>query len=129
MQSSVKLKVSSGLAILSDLSISLNLKDKTIKEQLTHIIAKDADQIAYMLQAYHPREKVSRAEVVPDSIDLSNPEIIRLKIQYVLEEFSACSAIDTLNKERMTLTIFIDQLTGELELKGEYWPERDADSL
>jgi hypothetical protein len=124
MQSSVKLKVSSGLSILSDLNTSLDLESE---DQLLQVINEHADQIAYMLQVYHPREKVSRVEATPESIDLKNRDIITLKIQYILEEFSACAAIDTLQLEKMTITILVDQLAGELELKGEYWPERDSD--
>jgi len=127
MQSSVKLRVSSALSILPDLNSPSELVSQAIKEQFIQTISEHADQVAYMLQVYHPREKVSRVEVIPESIDLKNPDALTLKVQYVLEEFSACAAIDTLQRENMTLTILPDQNVGELELKGEFWPERDSD--
>lgn len=127
MQSSVKLKNSTGLSILSGLPAFSDLEREAINEQLLQTINEHADQVAYMLQVYHPREKVSSAEVIPGSIHFKSPEAVTLKISYILEEFSACSAIDTLQKEKMEITILIDQLAGELELKGEYWPERDSD--
>jgi len=115
------------LSILSGLPASSDIEHEAIKELLLQTINEQADQVAYMLQVYHPREKVSSAEVIPGSFQFKSAKVINLKISYILEEFSACSAIDTLQKENMEVTILIDQLAGELELKGEYWPERDSD--
>jgi len=116
MQSSIKLKISSDLEVSGQMDSALILQ--TIH---TH-----ADQVAYMLQAYHTREKVSKITVVPDSI-FNNHGVTTLKLQYILEEFSACSAIDTVQQEKMTATVRLDEKTAELELTGEYWPERDSD--
>lgn len=116
MQSTIKLKISPVPEVSVQVDSALVLE--TIQ---TH-----AEQVAYMLQAYHIREKVSRVTVVPDSLS-NNVGVITLKIQYVLEEFSACSAIDTLQKEKMTVTVYLNEKAGELELTGEYWPERDPD--
>lgn len=116
MQSTIKLKISPVPEVSVQVDSALILE--TIQ---TH-----AEQVAYMLQAYHTREKVSRVTVVPDSLS-NNAGVIILKLQYVLEEFSACSAIDTLQQEKMTLTGYLDEKAGELELIGEYWPERDPD--
>lgn len=120
MQSSVSLKISSGLEISDQM-------DSSLKQLILQTIHTNEDQVGYMLQVYYPREKVSQLTVVPDSIS-ENLQVITLKLQYVLEEFSACSAIDTLLQEKMTLTVHLDKNAGELELKGEYWPERDSDS-
>ncbi|MBB5634899.1 hypothetical protein HDE68_000784 [Pedobacter cryoconitis] len=123
MQSSIKVNGSLVSGILS----GLNNSSDALKERLIQLINVYSDQLAYMLLAYHPREKVSSIQVIADSIHLNIPEVITLKIQYALEEFSVCSAIDTLQLEKMTLTMLIDQKTKELEIKGEYWPERDPD--
>ena len=65
--------------------------------------------------------------MIPGSIDLKNLDAITLKIQYVLEEFSACAAIDTIQTEKMTIALLINRKADELELKGESWPERDSE--
>lgn len=116
MQSTIKLKISPVQEVPVKVDSALILQT----------IQLHAAQVAYMLQAYHAREKVSRVTVVPDSIS-NNAELTTLKLQYVLEEFSACSAIDTLQQEKMTVTVHLDEKAGELELTGEYWPERDPD--
>ena len=120
MQSTIRLKISSGPEVSGQM-------DSGLKQLVLQTIHANKDQVGYMLQVYYPREKVSQLTVVPGSISESL-QVITLKLQYVLEEFSACSAIDTLLHEKMTVTVHLDKNAGELELKGEYWPERDSDS-
>ncbi|QNK61206.1 hypothetical protein H7F33_11545 [Pedobacter sp. PAMC26386] len=122
------MKISSVLqAYLSQHEEIVKKEEGILEAQLFLVIEKYADQVAYMLQTYHIREKVSRVTVVPDSIVFKSLDFMVLKLQYVLEEFSACSAIDTLHLEKMTVTVGIDEKARELELKGEYWPERDSE--
>lgn len=92
---------------------------------LAEVISANADQIGYMLQEYHPSEKVSKVEVTTDSINLKDALSLSLRINYLLEEFNACSAVDSENKEKMPVTVHIDETAGSLKLTGEYWPELD----
>ncbi|SEA42750.1 hypothetical protein [Pedobacter hartonius] len=90
---------------------------------LTEIIDEHADQLGYMLQAYYPREKVSRVMVSPGSMVIKDDGLTSMRLEYVLEEFSACSAIDTEQKDKMTVIVYLNAETGVLNLKGETWPE------
>jgi len=94
--------------------------------QINLLIAYNAEQIAYMLQSYYSREKVSAVQVNADSISLNSSSEISLKLEYVMEEFNACSAVDTLNKDKMTVKLSQDQ-AGDYVLTGEYWPERSGE--
>ena len=115
MESSYQLKLSARQQELLNQGISTGL--------LTEVIAEHADQIGYMLQAYYPREKVSKVTLIPESIVLKDPEAAILTLEYLMEEFSACSAIDTEQKDKMTVTVNADPAAGMLNLKGETWPE------
>ena len=119
MQPSINLKLTAWQQEL------INLDTKKVPGLLTEVISANADQIGYMLQEYHPREKVSHVEVIADSINLKDALSISLRINYLLEEFNACSAVDSENKEKMPVTVHIDQAAGSLKLTGEYWPELD----
>lgn len=90
---------------------------------LMDLIHQYAEKIGYELQIYHSREKVSQVNVVSDSIVFNNTQDIHLKLQYVIEEFSACSAIDTLQQENMKFTAVADLENEQVHLKGEFWPE------
>jgi len=119
MQHSIKLK-------LSEQQQQLLKKDSdNISSVLFDIIPAYSDQIGYMLQPYHPRQKVSKVEVAPASISLLNTGSVNLKIHYVLEEYSACSAIDTEEKEIMSVTVTLDARGDVLNLVGAYWPSLD----
>lgn len=90
---------------------------------LTEIIELHAESIGYELQSYYPKEKVSRLSVVPESIVFNNAGDIHLKLQYIIEEYNACSAVDTLKQENMKFTAAVDLENAKLHLKGEFWPE------
>lgn len=96
-------------------------------ELLIREVEEASVQIAYMLQLYYSREKVSGVHVVPGSVEFEHLLNIRLKAGYRIEEFNACSAIDTLKEEQMTLRIDCDIESKVLHLSGEYWPEREPD--
>ena len=117
MQHSIQLKLS------TEQQASCKSDPGNITDILIQIIRANSDQIGYMLQAYHPRQKASKVEVLKDSISFTGAAVVSLKISYVLEEFSACSAIDYEDKEVMPVTIEIDE--GVLNLTGEYWPSLD----
>jgi len=87
------------------------------------VIVANADQIGYMLQAYYPREKVSKVMILTDSIHPIDQLSITVEINYSIEEFNACSAIDTEDTKHMHVTVQINQEEGSLQLIGEYWPE------
>ncbi|MBB6502426.1 hypothetical protein [Pedobacter cryoconitis] len=113
MQSSVQLRISSELPITTN--------------QLIQTIDQYAEQVAYMLQAYHPHEKASGVEVMPESMSHTPLGLITLELSYQLEQFNVCRAIDAVRREKMVVSVFVDQQRGELELRGEYWPERETD--
>lgn len=119
MQHSIKLKLSEEQQVLlkSDLG--------NISQILLEVIPANSDQIGYMLQAYHPRQKVSKVNVIAERINLNIPEAISFKISYILEEFNACSAIDSEDRETMHVTVKMDEESGTLNLIGEYWPSLD----
>lgn len=115
MQSSYQLKLSDGQK-------DLLIQEPGLKTELIEsVIQSNAEQIGYMLQAYYTREKVSKVCIVPGSINFTPDASVSLKLEYVMEEFNACSAINTEQKEKMTITI--DREAGVLTLKGESWPE------
>jgi hypothetical protein len=91
---------------------------------LEEIIRQHADQLGYALQAYYSREKVSGVTIVPGSITLKG-DITALKLAYVMEEYNACSAVDTVQQQGMSFTITPEDDSAILHFKGEYWPERD----
>ena len=114
------------LKLCADEQAVLNLgivKERTAL--LNRLIDQYADQLAYMLQVYYSREKVSRVTVVPDSIAAENPQSVKLMVIYVMEEYNACSAVNTEVKTKMNLTAAVDDETGLLNIKGEYWPQLD----
>lgn len=121
MQATLKFKISANLltALQEDRASKKNL--------LIEEIGAHSDQIAYMLQSYYPREKVSKVNAIPDTVRFGEANSITLQLEYLMEEFNACSAVDTLNKGKMTVSIYCDLSTGELNLSGEYWPEREPD--
>ena len=89
---------------------------------LGRLIDQYAEQLGYMLQEYYSREKVSKVKVVPDSIVAENPQSVTLKVMYVMEEYNACSAVDTEIRTKMNLTAVVNDEAGLLGIKGEYWP-------
>ena len=115
MQSSYQIKLS------EELKHSLAERSDALPEQLTDLIDAHGDQLGYMLQSYYSREKVSKVLVTPGSIVITSSGLITLKLEYVIEEFNACSAINTEKKDRMRATI--EREAGTLLLKGESWPE------
>lgn len=116
MQPSLKLKVS---VEQQDL-----LKGHTadINSLLDTVITENTEPIGYFLQAYYPKEKVRGAKVVPGSIAWKDDTAL-LKLIYTLEEFNACSAVNTEDRKQMPVTLVIDRLEGGLNLVGEYWPQ------
>jgi len=117
MQSSYQIKIS------EKLQESLIKGTGDVKEQITAAIDAHADQIGYMLQSYYSREKVSKVIVIPGSITINDAGLINLKLEYVIEEFNACSAIDSQKREKMVVTIDSTTNKGVLNLLAENWPE------
>ena len=121
MQATLKIKIP------ADLHIALQENTASKKDLLIEEILGHSDQIAYMLQSYYQREKVSEVNVIPGTIQFIGANSIKLQLEYVMEEFNACSAVDTLNKGKMTVSIDFNLTAEELDLSGEYWPEREPD--
>ncbi|MET1056222.1 MAG: hypothetical protein ABWY16_13015 [Pedobacter sp.] len=92
-------------------------------ELLAAAIHEHAAQIGYMLQAYFPKEKVSNVAVIPGSISVGESGVAGIQLEFVKEEFNMCSAIDSVIKDKMAISVTVDSVAGELLLKGESWPE------
>lgn len=92
-------------------------------ELLAAAIHEHAGQIGYMLQAYFPKEKISRVSVIPGTITVQELSPVTLQLEFLKEEFNMCSAVDSELKDKMLITVGIDRDGGVLELKGETWPE------
>lgn len=113
----------------SSYSLKLSAKQQELLEHasvipealIAEIVQTNAESLGYMLQSYYSREKVSKVIVIPGSITVDVEDGISLKLEYVMEEFNACSAINTEKKDRMRATI--EREAGTLLLKGESWPE------
>lgn len=116
MQPSLKLKLS------SEQQDFVKVQVAEVITLLNSVVAANAEQIGYFLQAYYPKEKVRGVEIVAGSVELKDNHIL-LNITYTLEEFNACSAVDTEDRKQMPVSVAIDRVNGELNLVGEYWPE------
>ncbi len=92
-------------------------------ELLENVISSNADQLGYMLQAYYPGEKVSQVVLKSESIKFEDSGAVKLQLEYVMEQFNTCSAIDTEQKDKMTITVNTGPEAGILNLVGETWPE------
>lgn len=102
---------------------SLAQQPSVSAELLIAAIHDHAEQIGYMLQAYFPKEKVSRVAVVPGSVVIQEAGHATLQLEFVKEEYNACSAIDTVLKDRMRITLAFNRDAGVVNLTGENWPE------
>jgi hypothetical protein len=113
-----------------NLKLSAEMQDKLSNIQfgeadalIASAIQLNAEQIGFMLQEYYPREKVRKVEAVPGSYKQVSAAVAALTISFTLEEFNACSAINTEDRRRMPVTVEIDEQLSTLSLSGEYWPE------
>ncbi|SHE85142.1 hypothetical protein [Pedobacter caeni] len=88
-----------------------------------------AVQIELMLQGYHSREKVRTVSFDDSTLQLLATNEYRLKANYVIEEYSVCSAIDQVDSESMPLTVSLLSEGTAMEVKGIDLPEREPDSL
>ncbi|MNR41580.1 hypothetical protein D3C85_1599800 [compost metagenome] len=82
-----------------------------------------------MLQGYHSREKVRKVSFEDSTLQSLGPNEYRLKVNYVVEEYSVCSAIDTVDSESMQLTATLMNEGNSIQVKGTDLPEREPDSL
>jgi hypothetical protein len=118
MQPGINLKLSAELQ--NKLS---NIQSGEADAVIASAIQLNAEQIGFMLQEYYPREKVRRVEVVSGSFKQLSAGISGLRIDFTLEEFNACSAINTEDRRQMSVTVEMNAEQTALYLKGEYWPE------
>jgi hypothetical protein len=119
MQESIHLKLSAEQQQL------LKTDANIISQLIGEVILAYAEQIGYMLQAYHQRQKVSKVAIMPDTVHSYDNGVVDLKLTYLLEEFNACSAIDREDKEKMAVKVTLDEDVATLVLTGEYWPSLD----
>ncbi|HEY0175736.1 MAG TPA: hypothetical protein VGC08_05120, partial [Pedobacter sp.] len=93
MQSSYQLKLS---AAQQELLVQQPGMTSALLEE---VIQNYADQLGYMLQAYYPGEKVSKVRLIPGSISFNDSGSATVKLEYIMEQFNVCSAIDTEQKD------------------------------
>lgn len=108
-----------------ELSAAIQQDKESKYTLLSQEIAGASAQMAYMLQAYYPREKLSNVQVISGSITFYSHLVFRLKLVFTMEEFNVCSAINTVNEEHMTINGRVEE--EGIILEAENWPERDAE--
>ena len=94
---------------------------------ITGAVDAHAAQIGYLLQDYYQKERVREVSVLPGSLEWSGPTAAGLILQYRIEAFNVCSAIDTEAAEKMRFSAVLDFEKKELLLTGENWPERNGE--
>lgn len=96
---------------------------------LSELLHANEPGLMLMLQGYHPREKVRSVQVEEASLQLLEENNFIVRVKYTVEEFNVCSNIDDAGTESMTLSLITGEGSGEVTVKGAYWPEREPDSL
>lgn len=112
---------------LTDESKPLLAIDRNAAVLLTLIAGREKLEI--MLQGYHSREKVRRLTFEEGSLEELGPNEYRIQANYVVEEYSVCSAIDQVDAQRMQLRISLLSEGNEIAVKGIDLPDREPDSL
>lgn len=112
---------------LTDESKPLLVIDRNAAVLLTLIAGREKLEI--MLQGYHSREKVRGLTFEEGSLEGLEMNEYRVHANYVLEEYSVCSAIDQVDSERMELRISLLSEGNEIAVRGIDLPEREPDSL
>ena len=112
---------------LTDESKSLLATNRNVA--LLHTLASGTEKLEIMLQGYHSREKVRRLTFEEGSLAELGTNEYRVQANYVVEEYSVCSAIDQVDSESMQLSISLLSEGNEIAVKGIDLPEREPDSL
>jgi hypothetical protein len=112
---------------LTDESKPLLAIDRNAAVLLTLIAGREKLEI--MLQGYHSREKVRRLTFEEGNLIQLGTNEYRIQANYVVEEYSVCSAIDQVDAESMQLRISLLSEKNEIAVKGIDLPEREPDSL
>lgn len=112
---------------ITDESKPLLATDRNAAVLLTLIAGREKLEI--MLQGYHSREKVRRLTLEKESLEETGTNEYRIQANYVVEEYSVCSAIDQVDAEKMQLRISLLSGGSEITVKGIDLPEREPDSL
>lgn len=112
---------------LTDESKSLLATNRNVA--LLHVLASRTEKLEIMLQGYHSREKVRRLTFEEGSLAELGTDEYRIRANYVVEEYSVCSAIDQVDSESMRLSISVLSEGNEIVVKGIDLPEREPDSL
>lgn len=112
---------------LTDESKSLLAMDAKAAVLLT--LTAGREKLEFMLQGYHSREKVRRLSFKEGSLEELGTNEYRVQANYVVEEYSVCSAIDQVDAEKMCLFVYLHPERSSMEIKGIDLPEREPDSL
>lgn len=101
--------------------------DRNAAVLLTLIAGREKLEI--MLQGYHFREKVRKLTFEEGSLEELGTNEYRIQANYVVEEYSVCSAIDQVDAEKMRLSVYLYPESASMEIRGIDLPEREPDSL
>ncbi|NQX38562.1 hypothetical protein SAMN05421820_101590 [Pedobacter steynii] len=112
---------------LTDESKSLLATNRNVA--LLHALAAGREKLEFMLQGYHSREKVRRLSFEEESLEELGANEYCVQANYIVEEYSVCSAIDQVDSESMQLRISLLSEGNGIAVKGIDLPERDPDSL
>lgn len=117
----------SAILDLTDESKSLLAMDAKAAVLVTLVAGRE--KLEFMLQGYHSREKVRRLTFEEGSMEKAVKDEYRVQANYVIEEYSVCSAIDQVGAEKMRLFVYLNPERASIEIKGIDLPEREPDSL
>lgn len=112
---------------LTDESKSLLAMDAKAAVLVTLVAGRE--KLEFMLQGYHSREKVRRLTFEEGSLEKAGTDEYRVQANYVIEEYSVCSAVDQVGAEKMRLFVYLNPECSSIEIKGIDLPEREPDSL
>jgi hypothetical protein len=100
-------------------------------ETLFNELEMNIEQIKALLVGYYfaSRQRVFDVQIDKGSLFIDPKGVGSFLVRYMLGMFNACADLDFTDKEKMRIEITINDQSGQAVLKGEYFPEREADEL
>lgn len=100
------------------------------EKELKEILANSQKELDTFISYYFKKEGAVAEKVkIKGGIDFINNTEGTLVLDFDLIFFNACLNIHEKERDTMKINFIIDQSKKELNLKGEYWPEREIDDI
>lgn len=104
--------------------------DNCKQTELEEILAKGEKELGIFLSHYFKKQGAIAEKVrLKGKIDFTGHLSGMFVLDFDLIYFNACLNIHEKERDSMKIDFVIDPSSNELTLKGEYWPEREADEL